>query len=786
MQISSIWLSKTSKSLAIALFISSLLLLFSTFSIAFAPEEFVKNLLKEAGQENTDTTKFIFGQQTTQTTQNTQISTASEIFELQVVPTGSGLGAINSLDGKIKSCTRLNFEGCYANYPVNSSVTLIVNPALGSTNTFTGCLTSSENECTLTMNQSKLILVRFTGNADFATYLSYPRSGQILPVYSTIVLKADAVGNFQPISNVTFFASKKGYPAKNLGTDSTAPYNYSWIPLQIGEYELYTEVKSTENWVTYSPKISVTINESSLTPQCIDRDDGVEPFIKSNMTSFGLTYIDNCLNTTALFEFICDQDLPSAKVIPCELGCSQGVCISSPPPIRSKINIKGLLGWFSADEDPEFFHGLDSSMNNKPLKANGSITITSDENNPAYVFEGNSYAQITFSSFPFNYPSIGRSETGEDYNVTVSLWFNTLQTSGVLLGQSAVNPGTDGYPPMIPINGAVPAIYIGWDGKLRTTLFWDGFPPGDNGGRYVSDKPVNDGLWHSLVITYANRTEKVYLEGNLVNSREFTQSAYSSDYAYTLGTGVALGWDYGASATGWLNYKGKIDKLAIYGYSAPPSSLEITALFNEGRAGPLPPSPVQLQPVQPPVQSPANGGSGGGGGSSGGGSSGGGGGSSVTIIPKTHIINQSQLQTGFTLLLKEGEKINFPIENQTHTLTFLKINKDIKEGYFELKSEPQYFFLRENSTEKFDLTNDTILDLSLKMNGLIKDSINITLQSINESTKINSPITGEVIAEKPISKKEDNKFFLWLALAILIMIVYFFLSKKLFKPKKNR
>ena len=236
-----------------------------------------------------------------------------------------------------------------------------------------------------------------------------------------------------------------------------------------------------------------------------------------------------------------------------------------------------------------------------------------------------------------------------------------------------------------------------------------------------------------------------------------------------------------------MPYKGKIDKLAMYGYEGKTlSDSEITQLFSEGRAGvslPVPEQPPLTPPVQPP-QPPASGGGESSGSASAGGGGGGGGGNSIgelTLLPSIFLINETQLSNGYHHILKENDKITFLFEGEKHSVTLLRINKEQKEGYFEIKSLPQYAFIKENTTEKFDLTNDTFYDISLTINSFTKDAANITLKSIHESSIAQVPITGNIIADSPPLK--ENRFYLWLGIAALITLSYYILSKILFKKK---
>lgn len=112
--------------------------------------------------------------------------------------------------------------------------------------------------------------------------------------------------------------------------------------------------------------------------------------------------------------------------------------------------------------------------------------------------------------------------------MSVSLWFNTTATNGVLLSESAD-----------PITGSTttgpysPVLYIGSDGTL-----FGGF--GDGGNPIETSAPVNDGKRHNVVLTSDGSTETMYLDGVEVNAQAAPGTAFIEPYAY-LGAGFVGG-----------------------------------------------------------------------------------------------------------------------------------------------------------------------------------------------------------------------------------------------------
>lgn len=98
-------------------------------------------------------------------------------------------------------------------------------------------------------------------------------------------------------------------------------------------------------------------------------------------------------------------------------------------------------------------------------------------------------------------------------NQSVSLWFKTTATDGILLSSSAE-----------PISSATttkafaPNLYIGDDGNLVGAF-------GAAGGAMSSGVPVNDGKWHNVVLAAGTSDQAMYLDGQQVDTTTGTIAA---------------------------------------------------------------------------------------------------------------------------------------------------------------------------------------------------------------------------------------------------------------------
>jgi hypothetical protein len=163
---------------------------------------------------------------------------------------------------------------------------------------------------------------------------------------------------------------------------------------------------------------------------------------------------------------------------------------------------------------------------------------------------------------------------------SVSAWFKAdAGIGGTILGQIAA-------PLASPPAGWVPAIHVGTDGVLRSSLFWHG----DVNKRLATAKSVNDSQWHQVVVTYDGTTETLYLDGKQVGQQTVPNAKYADAYMYLVGTGYTAGWAGGNG--GWHAFAGQLDNAT--GRAKQLSDAEVAASFTAGRTPPVDPPPVVL------------------------------------------------------------------------------------------------------------------------------------------------------------------------------------------------
>lgn len=132
-------------------------------------------------------------------------------------------------------------------------------------------------------------------------------------------------------------------------------------------------------------------------------------------------------------------------------------------------------------------------------------------------------------------------------------WMKTSTTNIVSINKQNVNAVSDSY-----------QLYINTSGILRTTV---------DGVTATGTKVVTDGNWHHVMTTYDGSTIRLYLDGRLEASTNYSTSAitYSSINLFI-----------GKNNSGSFNFNGLLDDVRIYGYALSPKQIQL--IMNENAA----------------------------------------------------------------------------------------------------------------------------------------------------------------------------------------------------------
>jgi large repetitive protein len=124
---------------------------------------------------------------------------------------------------------------------------------------------------------------------------------------------------------------------------------------------------------------------------------------------------------------------------------------------------------------------------------------------------------------------------------TLSLWFSTTTADGVLASvqNQALSVGNT------ISSGYCPVLYIGNDGKLYAEWWTNALTP------ISTSRPVDDGLWHHVLLTTSGTTQTLYLDGAQMGTLTGTIQLKQLLSPSTNPTNFAIGAGY--IGGGWPN-----------------------------------------------------------------------------------------------------------------------------------------------------------------------------------------------------------------------------------------
>ena len=161
---------------------------------------------------------------------------------------------------------------------------------------------------------------------------------------------------------------------------------------------------------------------------------------------------------------------------------------------------------------------------------------------------------------------------------TISLWFKTSTTDGVLFGSSQdgiTAPGTT------TTGSFSPELYVGSDGKL-VGAFLDGSTP----AVMSSSAAVDNGQWHNAVLADSGSGQQLYIDGQLIGSLSvgFDSHVQTNDY---VGAGyMGGGWpdepsyDPGSGTGTAYGFDGDISDVAVWSRQLTPA--EVQSMYAAG------------------------------------------------------------------------------------------------------------------------------------------------------------------------------------------------------------
>ncbi|WP_433539968.1 RHS repeat-associated core domain-containing protein [Streptosporangium sandarakinum] len=142
--------------------------------------------------------------------------------------------------------------------------------------------------------------------------------------------------------------------------------------------------------------------------------------------------------------------------------------------------------------------------------------------------------------------------SGQGGTLAVEAWFKTTGYGTVIGYQNSVSDTPSAF---------TPVVYVGTDGKLRGQFYTGKSAP------ITSTAKVNDGTWHHAVLSGAENTQTLFLDGQAVGTLAGTIT-HVDQWETRIGYGVgSAAWPATTGSRASFAFNGDIDEVAVYGKS---------------------------------------------------------------------------------------------------------------------------------------------------------------------------------------------------------------------------
>ncbi len=161
--------------------------------------------------------------------------------------------------------------------------------------------------------------------------------------------------------------------------------------------------------------------------------------------------------------------------------------------------------------------------------------------------------------------------------------------------------------------------------------------------------------------------------------------------------------------------------------------------------------------------------------------------SSIDYLVKSHgggypnyQVSSQNLFEGYTKIMSKNWKMNFKINDDTHTLLIDDVDDD---GIsITLFSNTQKAILNIGEEKKFELTEDNYYDLLVRLNSIKNSLANLTIQLIHEEV-LEDVVEKEIVENEELFEEEKNLTWLWVVV-IIIVLIYIGMKYKFKKIRK--
>ena len=191
-------------------------------------------------------------------------------------------------------------------------------------------------------------------------------------------------------------------------------------------------------------------------------------------------------------------------------------------------------------------------------------TATGQIDGAAALNGASSYLQIPSTAFPsypagaYDYLGIEQYQNSNGFSASFGIWFKTASWGG-LLDQTAGQTCGGGFCVMTSPEEPGDQPDGSWGSMLD--INWNGSLEGR--GINPTTQAYNDNHWHFAVVTFENGVNKLYADGQLVETGNDVTFGFDSSYAYFVGTEYPATDDSTLDQRPWIYLNGEIDDISV-------------------------------------------------------------------------------------------------------------------------------------------------------------------------------------------------------------------------------
>ena len=164
-------------------------------------------------------------------------------------------------------------------------------------------------------------------------------------------------------------------------------------------------------------------------------------------------------------------------------------------------------------------------------------------------------------------------------------------------------------------------------------------------------------------------------------------------------------------------------------------------------------------------------------------SSGGSSGGSTSVAGssvQTYVANNEEMKTGYTQQLAKGDKIGFSLNSENHSLEVKNIIGTLVN--ITIMSDPVNFIILIGQELKFDLDNNSVYDLLVRLNSVVGGRANLTIVGVDESVGgvVENGDEFEELSEDGVESEDEARasFVYELIVILIIILIVVFIRQK--------